>query len=111
MRSDLKTISQKQIGGDVMTEQKADACIAVAVVSLTKSIMEYYSIGQEEAYKKIVTTRLFQLLNNSQTGLFLEPNWYLKEACVIELEKGKDEMVKYITDMSDMDTIRNEEIE
>lgn len=62
--------------------------------------MEKDSIGYEDAYKKLLSTELYALLNDDETRLFLERNEYLCSAYDKEDDYGKDAMYEFIN--SDM---------
>ncbi|MDE5697309.1 MAG: hypothetical protein K2K74_10145 [Lachnospiraceae bacterium] len=79
-----------------MSENKIETTKGMCVVSLTKHIMEKRELGYEDAYKKLLTTELYQLLQDSETRLFLETNEYLNEAYDRESEGGKDALYQYI---------------
>ncbi len=81
-----------------MTESKAKTGLALAVVAVTKFLMEKYSISHEEAYRKLASTDFFEKLNDLETGLYLETDEYLFQACTIELEQGKDKMYEFINE-------------
>lgn len=79
-----------------MSESKIETTKGMCVVALTKHIMEKQNLEYEAAYKKLLTTELYKLLQDSETRLFLETNAYLIEACDKELEDGKDVLYEYI---------------
>lgn len=79
-----------------MSESKMETTKGMCVVALTKHIMEKQNLEYEAAYKKLLTTELYKLLQDSETRLFLETNAYLIEACDKELEDGKDVLYEYI---------------
>lgn len=79
-----------------MTESKIETTTGMCVVALTKYIMEKQNIPYETAYKKLLLTELYKLLQDPETRLFLETNVYLTEAFDKELENGKDALYEYI---------------
>ncbi len=79
-----------------MTEKKMEVATGLSVIAVTKYLMKCYSVSYEEAYRMLIATEFFNLLNNPETGLNLEPANYLCEACRLELEDGKDAMYNYI---------------
>lgn len=79
-----------------MEKSKIETVLGMCVVTLTKYIMKIQNIGYEAAYKRLLTTELYKLLQDSRTQLILETNEYLCEACRIELMKGKEELYEYI---------------
>lgn len=79
-----------------MSESKIETTIGLCVVALTKHIMTKQNLDYEAAYKKLLTTELYKLLQDSETRLFIEVNEYLTEACDKELEDGSDALYEYI---------------
>lgn len=79
-----------------MDESKIETTVGLCVVALTKHIMNKQNVDYEIAYKKLLTTELYNLLQDPETRLFLETNEYLTEACNKELECGKEVMYEYI---------------
>lgn len=79
-----------------MTEGKARVTLGLSVVTITKYLMERFSLSHEDAYKKLINTDFFERLNDLETGLYLEPDQYLCKACVLELEQGKAAMYDFI---------------
>lgn len=80
-----------------MREGQIRAALNSSVVGITKGIMGKYGLGYEAAYKKLMNTEFFDLLNDIETGLYLEPMGYLCEACELEMEKGVEAMKHYIS--------------
>lgn len=68
----------------------------MCVVSLTRHIMEKLALDCEEAYKRLLVSDLYELLQDSETRLFLETNEYLNRAYDKEFEGGKDALYQYI---------------
>lgn len=79
-----------------MTEEKTELAIGFSVIGVTEFLMNRYSVSAEDAYKKLMRTKFFEILRNAESGLFLEPEWYLGKACLLELEEGADRMIEYI---------------
>ncbi|MDE6747783.1 MAG: hypothetical protein K2K21_01775 [Lachnospiraceae bacterium] len=79
-----------------MSEGRIETTTGLCVVALTKHIMEKQKINHEAAYKKLLTTELYKLLQDVETRLFLETNEYLCEALNKELEDGEDALYEYI---------------
>ena len=79
-----------------MCERKIETTTGMCVVALTKHIMKKQVLEYEAAYKKLLTTELYHLLQDSETRLFLEPNEYLVRAYDIESKAGKDALYQYI---------------
>ncbi|MCD8157229.1 MAG: hypothetical protein LUD53_07390 [Clostridiales bacterium] len=81
-----------------MTEGKAQVALGLSVVTITKYLMEHFSVSHEEAYKKLADTDFYERLNDVETGLYLEPDQYLCRACILELEQGKAAMYEFINE-------------
>lgn len=79
-----------------MTKEKTQLAVGYSVIALTRCLMEKFSLSCEDAYKKLLQTDFFDILNNPKSGLCLEPDWYLCEACLLEIDKGRDTMIEYI---------------
>lgn len=79
-----------------MSEGRIETTTGLCVVALTKHIMEKQKMNHEEAYKKLLTTELYKLLQDAETRLFLETNEYLCEALDKELDDGEDALYEYI---------------
>lgn len=79
-----------------MNESKIETATGMCVVALTKHIMKTEKLAYEEAYKRLLTTELYQLLQDAETRLFLETNEYLCEAYDNEMKLGKDALYEYI---------------
>lgn len=80
-----------------MSAGKAQIVLGLSIVEITKCLMERFSVGHVEAYQKLVSTDFFELLNDLGTGLYLEPDGYLCEGCLLELEKGPEAMYEFIS--------------
>lgn len=79
-----------------MEKGKIDTAVGICVIALTRYIMETQKVGYEEAYRSLLSTELYQLLQDVETRLFLETNEYLNKAYDIEMESGKDALYGYI---------------
>ena len=79
-----------------MSESKIETTIGMCVVALTRHIMEKHQLNYENAYKVVLTSELFQLLQDKETRLFLEPNSFLCSAYDMESEYGKDALYDFI---------------
>ena len=60
-----------------MNESKIETTTGMCVIALTKHIMKKKQLDYEAAYKVLLTTELYKLLQDSETRLFLETNEYL----------------------------------
>ena len=83
-------------GDDDMNESRINVTTGMSVVALTRHIMKNENLGYEDAYKKLLATELYKLLNDKETRLFLERNEYLCTAYDKEMELGIDAMYDFI---------------
>lgn len=81
-----------------MSESRIETTTGMCVVALTRHIMKKQQINYEEAYKSLLVTELYKLLQDEETRLFLEPNEYLCKAYDKENEYGKDALYQYINE-------------
>ena len=79
-----------------MSESKIETTTGMCVVALTRHIMEKQQLNYETAYKTMLTSELFRLLQDVETRLFLEPNSFLCSAYDTELNYGKDALYEFI---------------
>ena len=79
-----------------MKGSKIETTIGLCVVALSKFLMKKYSVSEEEAYQRLMEKELYQLLLDTDTRLFLEPNEFLIRCCEMECDKGKEALYKFI---------------
>ena len=79
-----------------MKGSKIETTIGLCVVALSKFLMKKYSVSEEEAYQRLMEMELYELLLDTDTRLFLEPNEFLIRCCEMECDKGKEELYKFI---------------
>ncbi len=79
-----------------MPESKIETAKGNSVVALTKHLMETKNLSQEKAYALLSSTEFFNLLNDTETNLFIETNDYLCKALDAELNSGSDAMYLFI---------------
>ncbi|MBP5544403.1 MAG: hypothetical protein ILM98_10020 [Kiritimatiellae bacterium] len=79
-----------------MTEGKAKVVTGGKVVELTRYLMSRDGTSPDAAYRKLCGMKLFELLSDSDTRLFLESDEYLREACAAELDQGLDALYDFI---------------
>lgn len=79
-----------------MEDGRKQTTLGLSIIAITKRLMEQYSLDHEEAYRKLAATKFFELLNDLDTGLYLEQDRYLEDACLLELEEGQDAMYDFI---------------
>lgn len=79
-----------------MTDDKIKVVTGGKVVELTRYLMERDRMMQDVAYRKLCGMKLFQLLLDPETRLYLETDEYLKSACSAELDNGLDALYDFI---------------
>ena len=67
-----------------MEEAKIEHLKGLSVISATKHIMSKYSLNHEDAYKKLLSSETYRILMESNSGLFLESDNYLKRNVFFE---------------------------
>lgn len=77
-------------------ENKIKTAIGMSVIEITKFLMSRYNMDQELAYRKLLETELYSLLNDIDTRLYLETNEYLCKACELELDEGEEALYDFI---------------
>ena len=79
-----------------MTDGKIKVVTGGKVIELTRHLMLRDGTMQDVAYHKLCGMRLFELLSDPETRLYLEGDDYLKAACDAELDRGVDAMYDFI---------------
>lgn len=79
-----------------MNENRVETTIGLCVIALTKYIMKIYHVNQGDAYRKLITMELYNVLMDADSRLYLETNEYLIQCCKIECEQGKDAFYRFI---------------
>lgn len=79
-----------------MRKEKMETVMGMCVITLTKYIMQKEKIDHEKAYRRLLNSELYQLLNDEETRLFLEHDHYLCKAYDAECLKGKDGLYSFI---------------
>ena len=82
-----------------MTETAARTLVANSVVGLTRFIVKKNHISKDRAYMKLYRTELFGLLENLDTGLYLEPNERLIDLLKVEMEEGREMLYSRLAKM------------
>lgn len=77
-------------------ENKIKTAIGMSVIEITKFLMSRYNMDQELAYRKLLGTELYTLLNDIDTRLYLETSEYLCKACELELDEGEEALYDFI---------------
>ena len=79
-----------------MTDGKIKVVTGGKVVGLTRYLMSRDGTAQDAAYRKLCGMKLFELLSDPDTRLYLESDKYLESACRAELDRGIDAMYDFI---------------
>ena len=79
-----------------MTAGKIKVVTGGKVIGLTRYLMTRDGTAQDIAYRKLCGMKLFELLSDPETRLYLESDDYLKSACATELDQGQDAMYDFI---------------
>jgi hypothetical protein len=83
-------------GDDGMNESKIETAKGMCVVDVTKFLMKRNNCTNDVAYAHFMSMELFQLLMDTDSGMYLEPNDYLFECCEIEESRGIDALYEFI---------------
>ena len=79
-----------------MNESKIRTVTGMCIIALTRNIMECQGLEFEDAYRRLLGTELYTLLNDAETRLFIETNEYLAGAYDAEQAQGKEGLYEYI---------------
>ena len=79
-----------------MTDGKIKVVTGGKVIELTRHLMSRDCTMHDVAYHKLCGMKLFELLSDPETRLYLENDDYLKAACDAELDRGVDAMYDFI---------------
>lgn len=79
-----------------MSESKIETTKGNCTIALTRHIMNKFNLSQDKAFAKLYSTEFFDLLNDTETNLFMETNDYLCEACDYELNGDTEQMYSFI---------------
>lgn len=79
-----------------MSESKIETTKGNCVIALTRHIMNKLNLPQDKAFAKLSSTEFFNLLNDTETNLYMETNDYLCEAFDFELDGSLEKMYSFI---------------
>ena len=79
-----------------MDELKIEHLKGLCVISLTKHLMEKENMNHEDAYKKLLSSKTYSLLMNTDSDLYLETDGYLIEAFEKEASEGEEALYSFI---------------
>lgn len=81
-----------------MKGSRIELAKASCMIALTKHIMQKYGMDLKAAYIKLMDSNLYDLLMDSDTRMYLEPNDYLVQAYNVETDLGIDKLYSYINE-------------
>jgi hypothetical protein len=79
-----------------MSESKIETVKGLCVVDVTKFLMHRNNCTHDVAFAHFMEMALYQLLMDTDSGMYLEPNEYLFECCEIEESRGVDALYDFI---------------
>ena len=79
-----------------MDELKIEHLKGLCVIEAIKYLMQKQNISHEDAYKKLLSTDIYNILMNSDSDMFLENDDYIKKALDLELSNNKAAMYEFI---------------
>ena len=81
-----------------MSDEKIATAKGLCIIALTKYLMQYFEISQDEAFEKLLGMELYELVMDTETRLFLETNDSLCELCEKELAEGKEALYQTLSE-------------
>ena len=82
----------------MIAESRIETTKGMCVVALTKHIMNKLALPEDAAFTRLLRMKLYELLMDSDTRLFFEPNTYLCKACDYELDDSEERMYEFINE-------------
>jgi hypothetical protein len=79
-----------------MNESKIETAKGMCVVDVTKFLMQRNNCTGDVAYAHFMGMELYQILMDTDSGMYLEQNDYLFECCEIEESRGIDALYEFI---------------
>lgn len=79
-----------------MSEAKIQTAKGLCVIAMTKHIMEKYNLSQENSFAKLASLDFYKIFLNTDSGLYLEPDYFLFIACDKEINGDKAGMYSFI---------------
>ena len=79
-----------------MLENKIETIKGLCVVNITKFIMTKLGLSADEAYAKFMQMEMFDLLMDTDSGMYLERNEFLIACCEKEIDYGAEELYKFL---------------
>ena len=81
-----------------LSESKIQTAKGLCVIAMTKHIMEKYNLSEDDSFAKLASLDFYKVFLNSDSGLYLEPNYILFTACDMEISGDKTGMYSFIQD-------------
>lgn len=79
-----------------MTDAQTETIKGFCTIALTKHIMAKYELSQDDSFSKLMNTEFYKIFLNVNSGLYLEPDFFLYKACDLELDGKTNEMYDFI---------------
>jgi hypothetical protein len=79
-----------------MNESRIETAKGMCVVDVTKFLMQRNGCTHDAAFAHLMEMELYQLLMDTDSGMYLEPNDYLFECCEVEESYGTDGLYNFI---------------
>ena len=79
-----------------MNVDKIEILKGMCVIDITKYLMEKKGLTPDDAYAQLMQMELFQILMDTESGMYLEQNDYLFQCCQIEINDGRDAFYDFI---------------
>lgn len=79
-----------------MSERKIETVKGMCAVAITKFLMNRNHLAPDDAYAHFMGMELYQLLMDTDSGMYLEQNDYLLECCEVEEKHGTDALYEFI---------------
>ena len=80
----------------MLSDNKIEIAIQSKVIYLTKKIMQNENCNEEIAYKNLINTKIYEMLLNKESGLYLEPAEFITEAYELERDSSIEDMIEFI---------------
>ena len=81
-----------------MTEEKIQTAKGMCIIAMTKHIMEKYRLSASEAFAKLASLEFYRIFLDTDSGLYLEPDFFLFAACDLEIDGDKNGMYAFMQD-------------
>ena len=76
----------------MITESRIETTKGMCVIALTKHLMNKLNLSDDAAFERLLRMKLFSLLMDSDTRL------YLCKACDLELDGSEERMYEFINE-------------